>query len=117
MFLAAGMTAVTGSSFGVLAASLAKMGRVLEAAEVLETALDSPLPPVLKEHLRRTRIGILDALDEDAAVLDASLEIAESALERGESEAGIHFLERAARAAEIVDENTRASQLYEQAAS
>ena len=116
MFLAAGMTAVTGSSFGVLAASLAKMGRVLEAAEVLETALDSPLPPVLKEHLRRTRIGILDALDEDAAVLDASLEIAESALERGESEAGIHFLERAARAAEIVDENTRASQLYERAA-
>lgn len=116
IFLASEMVGMAAPAYLLVVACLKQLGRFLEAAEVLETALSSPLPPVVKERLRRAHVEVLDALDEDAAVLDASLEVAESALARGDTETGIEYLERAAWAAEVVDENSRSCQLYERAA-
>ena len=52
--LAAGMGPLAGLLFGTLAAALGAAGRSLEAAEVLETALESGMPPIIVDELRRT---------------------------------------------------------------
>lgn len=114
--LAAGMDSLTGPLLGSLAAALGSLGRDVEAAEVLEAALDFPVPAMIAEELRDTLITVLDRLGEESAVRDACLELAEARLERGRTESGLENLVRGAEACQELDENLRAAQLFERAA-
>ena len=114
--LAAGMGPLAGLLFGTLAAALGAAGRSLEAAEVLETALESGMPPIIVDELRRTLVFVLDQLDESKGVRDNCLAVAEASLERGQVERGVDYLLRAASACESLEENTRAARLLERAA-
>ena len=113
--LAAGMDSLTGPLLGSLAAALGSLGRDVEAAEVLEAALDFPVPAMIAEELRDTLITVLDRLGEESAVRDACLELAEARLERGRTESGLENLVRGAEACQELDENLRAAQLFERA--
>lgn len=114
--LAAGMDSLAGPLLGSLAAALGSLGRDVEAAEVLEAALDFPVPAMIAEELRGTLITVLDRLGEESAVRDACLELAEARLERGRTESGLESLVRGAEACQELDENLRAAQLFERAA-
>mgnify|MGYP000959393272 CR=1 FL=1 len=114
--LAAGMDSLAGPLLGSLAAALGSLGRDVEAAEVLEAALDFPVPAMIAEELRDTLITVLDRLGEESAVRDACLELAEARLERGRTESGLENLVRGAEACQELDENLRAAQLFERAA-
>ena len=114
--LAAGMDSLAGPLFGSLAAALGSLGRHLEAAEVLEAALDLPVPATIAEELRGTLIAVLDRLGEESAVRDACLELAEARLERGRTESGLENLVRGAEACLELGDNSRAAQLLERAA-
>ena len=114
--LAAGMDSLAGPLLGSLAAALGSLGRDVEAAEVLEAALDFPVPAMIAEELRDTLITVLDRLGEESAVRDACLELAEARLERGRTESGLESLVRGAEACQELDENLRAAQLFERAA-
>ena len=114
--LAAGMDSLAGPLLGSLAAALGSLGRDVEAAEVLEAALDFPVPAMIAEELRATLITVLDRLGEESAVRDACLELAEARLERGRTESGLESLVRGAEACQELDENLRAAQLFERAA-
>ena len=114
--LAAGMDSLAGPLLGSLAAALGSLGRDVEAAEVLEAALDFPVPAMIAEELRDTLITVLDRLGEESAVRDACLELAEARLERGRTESGLESLVRGAEACQELDENLRAAQLCERAA-
>lgn len=114
--LAAGMDSLAGPLLGSLAAALGSLGRDVEAAEVLEAALDFPVPAMIAEELRATLITVLDRLGEESAVRDACLELAEARLERGRTESGLENLVRGAEACQELDENLRAAQLFERAA-
>lgn len=114
--LAAGMDSLAGPLLGSLAAALGSLGRDVEAAEVLEAALDFPVPAMIAEELRDTLIAVLDRLGEESAVRDACLELAEARLERGRTESGLESLVRGAEACQELDENLRAAQLFERAA-
>lgn len=114
--LAAGMDSLAGPLLGSLAAALGSLGRDLEAAEVLEAALDFPVPAMIAEELRGTLITVLDRLGEESAVRDACLELAEARLERGRTESGLEHLVRGAEACQELGENSRAAQLFERAA-
>mgnify|MGYP001023757782 FL=1 len=114
--LAAGMDSLAGPLLGSLAAALGSLGRDVEAAEVLEAALDLPVPATIAEELRGTLIAVLDRLGEESAVRDACLELAEARLERGRTESGLESLVRGAEACQELDENLRAAQLFERAA-
>ena len=111
--LAAGMDSLAGPLLGSLAAALGSLGRDVEAAEVLEAALDFPVPAMIAEELRDTLITVLDRLGEESAVRDACLELAEARLERGRTESGLESLVRGAEACQELDENLRAAQLFE----
>ena len=111
-----GLEALAGPLFGSLAASLGASGRLLEAAEVLETALSADVPPTLAEELRRTLISTMERLGEREGVRDNCLVVAESALKRGETERGADYLLRAATASEKLGEGSRASHMFERAA-
>ena len=114
--LAAGMDSLAGPLLGSLAAALGSLGRDVEAAEVLEAALDFPVPAMIAEELRDTLITVLDRLGEESAVRDACLELAEARLERGRTESGLENLVRGAEACQELGENSRAAQLFERAA-
>ena len=114
--LAAGMDSLAGPLLGSLAAALGSLGRDVEAAEVLEAALDLPVPATIAEELRGTLIAVLDRLGEESAVRDACLELAEARLERGRTESGLESLVRGAEACQELGENSRAAQLFERAA-
>lgn len=114
--LAAGMDSLAGPLLGSLAAALGSLGRDVEAAEVLEAALDFPVPAMIAEELRDTLITVLDRLGEESAVRDTCLELAEARLERGRTESGLESLVRGAEACQELDENLRAAQLFERAA-
>ena len=114
--LAAGMDSLAGPLLGSLAAALGSLGRDVEAAEVLEAALDFPVPAMIAEELRDALITVLDRLGEESAVRDACLELAEARLERGRTESGLESLVRGAEACQELDENLRAAQLFERAA-
>ena len=114
--LAAGMDSLAGPLLGSLAAALGSLGRDVEAAEVLEAALDFPVPAMIAEELRDTLITVLDRLGEESAVRDACLELAEARLERGRTESGLESLVRGAEACQELDENLRAAPLVERAA-
>ena len=114
--LAAGMDSLAGPLLGSLAAALGSLGRDVEAAEVLEAALDFPVPAMIAEELRDTLITVLDRLGEESAVRDACLELAEARLERGRTESGLENLVRGAEACQELDENLRAAPLFERAA-
>ena len=114
--LAAGMDSLAGPLLGSLAAALGSLGRDVEAAEVLEAALDLPVPATIAEELRGTLIAVLDRLGEESAVRDVCLELAEARLERGRTESGLESLVRGAEACQELGENSRAAQLFERAA-
>ena len=114
--LAAGMDSLAGPLLGSLAAALGSLGRDVEAAEVLEAALDLPVPAMIAEELRDTLITVLDRLGEESAVRDACLELAEARLERGRTESGLENLVRGAEACLELGDNSRAAQLLERAA-
>ena len=114
--LAAGMDSLAGPLLGSLAAALGSLGRDVEAAEVLEAALDLPVPATIAEELRGTLIAVLDRLGEESAVRDACLELAEARLERGRTESGLENLVRGAEACLELGDNSRAAQLLERAA-
>ena len=114
--LSMGLEELAGPLFGSLATALGTSGRLLEAAEVLETALVAGVPPALADELRRTLISVMDQLDEAEGVRDNCLIVAESALKRGETERGADYLLRAASASEKLGESARASHMFERAA-
>ena len=114
--MSVGLEALAGPLFGSLAASLGASGRLLEAAEVLETALATDVPPTLAEELRCTLISTMERLGEEEGVRDNCLVVAESALKRGEAERGADYLLRAASASEKLGETARASHMFERAA-
>ena len=114
--LSMGLEELAGPLFGSLATALGTSGRLLEAAEVLETALVAGVPPALADELRRTLISVMEQLDEAEGVRDNCLIVAESALKRGETERGADYLLRAASASEKLGESARASHMFERAA-
>ena len=114
--LSMGLEELAGPLFGSLATALGTSGRLLEAAEVLETALVAGVPSALADELRRTLISVMEQLDEAEGVRDNCLIVAESALKRGETERGADYLLRAASASEKLGESARASHMFERAA-
>ncbi|VEG28400.1 kinase [Actinomyces howellii] len=116
IYLATGMTPLTGGVFGGLASALGMSGRALEAAEVLETALGSDVPETVADRLRSVLVAVLDNLDEEEGVRSNALAVAERALSRGEVERASEYLVRAANAAYNLDENTQAAALFQRVA-
>lgn len=116
MNLSVGLGIFAAFYFEVLARTLNGLGRPLEAAEVLETALAGEVPPAMEARLREAHISILAALDEDAGVRDACLEAAEMEIAQGQTDKAIGHLTQAAGACQAVDENVRAAHLFARAA-
>ncbi|MDO4242883.1 MAG: kinase [Actinomyces sp.] len=116
IYLATGMTPLTGGVFGGLASALGMSGRALEAAEVLETALGSDVPDTVADRLRAVLVSVLDNLDEEEGVRSNALSVAERALDHGETDRASEFLVRAANAAYNLDDNTQAAALFQRVA-
>ena len=115
-FLAVGLTPMTGPVFAALAGALGASGRVLEAAEVLETGLSGDVPEAVADRLRTVLVTALDDLDEEEGVVTNALLVAERALSRGETSRGLEYLVKAANAAGNMSDNSRAASLFRRAA-
>lgn len=115
-FLAVGLTPLTGPVFAALASALGASGRVLEAAEVLETGLSGDVPEAVADRLRTVLVTALDDLNEEEGVVTNALLVAERALSRGETSRGLEYLVKAANAAGNMSDHARAASLFRRAA-
>lgn len=113
--LAAGLEVTSVNTLDHLARALGAASRPLEAAEVLETALDLAAGTGhehLSLDLRRTLVLVLTDLEEDEGIREQSVRCAEELLARGDTQSAAGYLERAAGAGARMERSDDAASLF-----